>query len=91
MCSSWVYVHTAQIIVDAACCLLIWRTDSTLQNSFPEFHAISSVQDLSCTDVLIASLMLFCHPAEKDEESAKMLESVKVVTAKTGSTVDFSE
>lgn len=85
------YVHTAQIIVDAACCYLIWGTDSTLQNGFPDFHAISSVRDLSCTDVLIASLMLFCHPAEKDEESAKMLESVKVVTAKTGSTVDFSE
>ena len=29
--------------------------------------------------------------AEKDEEGAKMLESVKVVTAKTGTTVDFSE
>ena len=29
--------------------------------------------------------------AEKDEEGAKMLEAVQVVTAKTGNTVDFSE
>lgn len=31
-----------------------------------------------------------CH-AEKDEEGAKLLESVQVVTAKTGTTVAFSE
>lgn len=29
--------------------------------------------------------------AEKDEEGTKLLESVKVVTAKTGTTVDLSE
>jgi len=32
-----------------------------------------------------------CFGAEKDEEGTKLLQSVKVVTAKTGSTVALSE
>lgn len=49
------------------------------------------VQNVSCDDVPVRVSGRFTLPAEKDEEGAKMLELVKVVTAKTGSTVDFSE
>ena len=59
--------------------------------------SLCTVYRLPCIDCQVIKPMSGAHPrclvchAEKDEEGTKLLESVQVVTAKTGTTVAFSK
>lgn len=71
---------TQLLLHSLACLHLTWLHDKVTQCSTPE-------DMLTCHNLLRHHL----HCAEKDEEGSEMLKTVKLVTAKTGTTIPLSE